>query len=158
MSEQFTPESIDSDIEAFLSGDANEDDARLTRALASLYLPPAQADPALKRVHARVGYSSYMAGTELGGQVKHVGDTRAATGRTLSNGQRHNSHRSSREMRTALGAVAMAPPLCSSVRKGSLWKREEHELAERTRNVPPSDPRTRTTAAESRWSRPPTDS
>lgn len=32
----------------------------------------------------------------------------------------------------ALGAAAKAPPLRSSVRNGSLWKREEHELTERT--------------------------
>ena len=54
MSERFTEDSIDADIEELLSPDANGDDAHFTRALATLYAPPGEAETALERVHARV--------------------------------------------------------------------------------------------------------
>ena len=54
LSDRFTPDSIDGDIEELLSPNANGDDARLTHALATLYAPPVEAGAALERVHARI--------------------------------------------------------------------------------------------------------
>lgn len=54
MSERFTPESIEQDIDALLAAEAQGHDAGLTRALAGLYAPPAEAGAALDRVYARV--------------------------------------------------------------------------------------------------------
>ena len=80
MSERFTEDSIDGDIEELLSPNANGDDARLTHALATLYAPPVEADAALERVHARVlnrfdtvaGPASVELGTQLTSPHSHL--------------------------------------------------------------------------------------
>jgi hypothetical protein len=110
MSERFTPESVDNDIAALLTGDSREDDARLTRALASLYPPPSQADPALERVHDRVATSFYGAvdrtDVESSGQVDSDGEERASAGSALPSRRRNRTRGSLRQMQTTLGALA----------------------------------------------------
>jgi hypothetical protein len=110
MSEEFTPESIDSDIDALLHDDPSGDDACLTRALARLYAPPEGADPALQRVHNRMVSSFKSAaeldGAESSGQAEPESDKRAVVGSPLSGRQKSHSRSSIRQMRTMLSTVA----------------------------------------------------
>ena len=95
MSDRFTPDSIDGDIEELLSPNANGDDARLTHALATLYAPPVEAGAALERVHARV----------LNGFVSVAGPASVELGTQLTSPHSHRHQRLKGQL-SALGAVA----------------------------------------------------
>jgi hypothetical protein len=111
MSERFTPQSIDADIDAALTGATAEQDAQVIQAIQALYAPPADADAALARVQTRLLQEQYSISsheqssgrlistpTERHRQDVHAGRSGAATNR--------NATLRRRQLIGSLGALA----------------------------------------------------